>query len=67
MRPEEKAAVKTGGVTAAVAGALAFCIGNPVCWAAVAYGAYRMGRLAYRHVKSQDQQVGSDAHQDCPF
>lgn len=67
MKPEEKAAIKTGGATAAVAGALAFCIGNPVCWAAVAYGAYRMGRLAYRHVKSQDQETGINAHQDCPF
>lgn len=67
MRPEEKAAIKTGGATAAVAGAVAFCIGNPVCWAAVAYGAYRMGRLAYRHVKSQDQAPDSNAKQDCPF
>lgn len=67
MKPEEKAAIKTGGATAAVAGALAFCIGNPVCWAAVAYGAYRMGRLAYRHVKSQDPKTGTNAHQDCPF
>jgi multisubunit Na+/H+ antiporter MnhG subunit len=67
MKPEEKAAIKTGSATAAVAGALAFCIGNPVCWAAVAYGAYRMGRLAYRHVKSQDQKPDPYADQDIPF
>lgn len=67
MKSEEKAALKTGGVTAALAGTLAFCIGNPVCWAAVAYGAYRMGRLAYRHVKSQDPTVPSEKNQDCPF
>jgi NAD(P)H-hydrate repair Nnr-like enzyme with NAD(P)H-hydrate dehydratase domain len=58
MKPEEEAALKTGGTTAVLAGAVAFCIGNPVCWAAVAYGAYRMGKLAYRHVKSQ-QDLGS--------
>ena len=67
MKPEEKAAIKTGGATTAVAGAVAFCIGNPVCWAAVAYGAYRMGRLAYQHVKSQDQTPVSNSKQDCPF
>ena len=53
MKPEEKAALKMGGTTAVIAGTLAFCIGNPVCWAAVAYGAYRMGRLAYRQAKTQ--------------
>jgi len=67
MKPAESAAIKTGGATAAVAGALAFCIGNPVCWAAVAYGAYRMGRLAYRHVKSQENKPGPHENSSIPF
>ena len=67
MKPEESAAIKTGGATAAVAGALAFCIGNPVCWAAVAFGAYRMGRLAYRHVKSQENKPGPHENSSIPF
>jgi len=64
MKPEQSAALKTGGATAAVAGALAFCIGNPVCWAAVVYGAYRMGKLAYRHAKPQQQGDGSPKDHD---
>lgn len=64
MKPEQSAALKTGGATAAVAGAIAFCIGNPVCWAAVAYGAYRMGKLAYQHAKSEQKGDGSPGDHD---
>jgi uncharacterized protein (DUF2062 family) len=54
MKPEEKAALKAGGATALVAGAIAATIANPVAWAAVLYGAYRMGKTAYRAAKERD-------------
>ena len=54
MKPEEKAAVKEGAATAAIAGAVALVIGNPVCWAGVLYGTYRMARSAYKRAKYRD-------------
>lgn len=51
MKPEEKAAVKSAGATALIAGSIAAVLSNPVCWAAVLYGTYRMGKAAYRHAK----------------
>jgi hypothetical protein len=54
MKPEEKAAIKDGVATAAVAGAVALAIGNPVCWAGVLCGTYRMARLAYKRTKYRD-------------
>jgi hypothetical protein len=54
MKPEEKSAVKAAGATALVAGAVAAVIGNPVAWAAVLYGAYRMGKTAYHATKAHD-------------
>ncbi len=54
MKPEEKAAIKAAGTTALVAGAIATAIGNPVAWAAVLYGAYRMGKGAYQAKKEHD-------------
>jgi hypothetical protein len=54
MKPEEKAAIKDGATTAAIAGAAALVIGNPVCWAAVLYGTYRMARSAYKRAKYRD-------------
>lgn len=53
MKPEEKAALKAGGTTALVAGAVAATLGNPVAWAAVLYGAYRMGKTAYQASKAR--------------
>lgn len=51
MKPEEKSALKTAGATAVVAGSIAAILGNPVCWAAVLYGTYRMGKAAYQKAK----------------
>lgn len=53
MKPEEKAALKAGGTTALLAGAVAATIANPVAWAAVLYGAYRMGKTAYQATKAR--------------
>ena len=61
MKPEEKAAIKTGGATALIAGAVAATLGNPVAWAAVLYGAYRMGKTAYQATK-QHESVRSKNH-----
>jgi uncharacterized protein (DUF2062 family) len=51
MKPEETSALKTAGATAVVAGSIAAILGNPVCWAAVFYGTYRMGKAAYQKAK----------------
>lgn len=51
MKPEEKAAIKSAGATALIAGSVAAVLANPVCWAAVLYGTYRMGKAAYQHAK----------------
>lgn len=53
MKPEEKAALTAGGATALVAGAVAATMATPVAWAAVLYGAYRMGKVAYKAAKDQ--------------
>lgn len=52
MKPEEKSVIKTAGVTFAASAVVASIIGNPVCWAAVLYGTYRMGKAAYKHAKA---------------
>jgi len=54
MKPEEKAAIKDGAATAAIAGVVALAIGSPVCWAGVLYGTYRMARSAYKRSKYRD-------------
>jgi uncharacterized protein (DUF2062 family) len=53
MKPEEKAALKAGGATALLTAAVAATIANPVAWAAVLYGAYRMGKTAYQTTKAR--------------
>jgi hypothetical protein len=58
MKPEVKAALKAGGTTALIAGAAAAMIANPVCWGAALYGAYRMGKEAYKDSKAK--QAGND-------
>ena len=55
MKPEDKAAIKAAGTTALVAGVFATMIANPVAWAAVGLGAYRMGKLARDHTKDQQR------------
>ena len=53
MKPEDKAALKVGGATFLLGGLLAAAVSNPISWAAVAYGTYRMGRAARQEVKSR--------------
>jgi multisubunit Na+/H+ antiporter MnhG subunit len=55
MKPEEKAAIKAAGATAVIAGAVVATLGNPVAWAAVLYGAYRMGKVAHQASKDRQQ------------
>jgi hypothetical protein len=55
MKPEDKAALKAGGTTAVVAGALATCLANPVAWAAVLYGTYRIGKAAREIVRERSK------------
>jgi multisubunit Na+/H+ antiporter MnhG subunit len=55
MKPEDKAAIKAAGTTVLVAGVFATMIANPVAWAAVGLGAYRMGKLARDHTKDQQR------------
>jgi multisubunit Na+/H+ antiporter MnhG subunit len=62
MKREEKAAVKAAGATALLAGAVAATIANPVAWAAVIYGAYRMGKTAYQ--ASKDRQAAGIKEDD---
>jgi NAD(P)H-hydrate repair Nnr-like enzyme with NAD(P)H-hydrate dehydratase domain len=62
MKREEKAAIKAAGATAVLAGAVAATIANPVAWAAVLYGAYRMGKTAYQ--ASKDRQVSRPRDED---
>jgi hypothetical protein len=52
MNNPQKSALKAASLTAAVGGAAVLMLGNPVAWAAVALGAYRMGKHAYQ--KAQD-------------
>ncbi len=66
MKPEEKSALKTAGATAVVAGSIAAILGNPVCWAAVLYGTYRMGKAAYQKAK-QDATLKGQNHEDDSF
>jgi hypothetical protein len=64
MKPEEKAAIKDGAATAAIASAAALVIGSPVCWAAVLYGTYRVARSAYRRTKYRDTLHSRDQDTD---
>ncbi len=56
MKPEEKAAIKAGGTTALVAGALALLLPSPAAWAAVIYGSYKMAKGAYQQAKEDKAQ-----------
>jgi len=51
MNNPEKAALKAGSATAIIGGLAATVLANPVCWAAVLYGTYRMGKAAYQKAK----------------
>ena len=62
MKPEEKAAIKTAGATALIAGAFAATIATPVAWAAVMLGAYRMGKHAYDRAKQERLQADYFKH-----
>ena len=56
MKPEKKAAIKAGGTTALVAGALALLLPSPAALAAVIYGSYRMAKGAYEKAKEEKAQ-----------
>jgi hypothetical protein len=53
MKPEDKAALQAGGATFLVGGLLAAVVANPISWAAVLYGVYRIGKAARQEVKSR--------------
>ena len=53
MKPEEKAALKTGFTTAVIGGLFATAIANPIAWIAVAYGTYKIGKAARESAKSR--------------
>ena len=44
MKPEEKAAVKTGATTALITTAVALLLPSPAAWAAAIYGTYKMAK-----------------------
>ena len=56
MKPEKKAAIKVGGTTALVTGALALLLPSPAAWAAAVYGTYRMAKGAYQKAKEYKAQ-----------
>lgn len=62
MKPEKKAAIKAGGTTALIAGAVALLLPSPAAWAAVLYGSYKMAKGAYQRTK--DDQVQQDYWND---
>lgn len=62
MKPEKKAAVKAAGATALLAGTIAARMTTPVAWAAVLYGAYRIGKTAYQAAK--DKQLPRSRDED---
>lgn len=66
MKPEEKSAIKTAGATFAATAVVASILGNPVCWAAVLYGTYRMGKAAYKHAKA-NAKINTKQKEDTSF
>ena len=58
MKPEDKAALKSGSIFGAL-GAIAIApIATPVLWAALAYGTYKVARGAYYNAKLKDAPKG---------
>lgn len=53
MKPEDKAALKAGGITFLAGGLVAAALANPMSWIAVAYGTYKIGKVARQSVKSR--------------
>jgi hypothetical protein len=53
MKPEDKAALKAGGATFLLGGLLATAVANPISWIAVAYGTYKISKVARQSVKSR--------------
>jgi len=51
MDSADKAAIAAGATTALVGSALIAAMSTPVAWAALAYGTYRMSKLAYQEFK----------------
>jgi hypothetical protein len=48
MKPEHKAVIKTAGTFGVIGASALFVLGNPVAWAALAFGTYRIGQAVYR-------------------
>jgi uncharacterized protein (DUF2062 family) len=67
MDNPEKAAVKEGLTTAVIGSVAATLLANPVCWAAVIYGTYRMGKAAYRRAKINAKIKANKALEDTSF
>ena len=64
MKNPEKAAVKEGVTTAVIGSIAATLLANPVCWAAVLYGTYQMGKAAYRRSKINAKLKADQALED---
>jgi uncharacterized protein (DUF2062 family) len=67
MSNPKKAAVKEGLTTAVIGSIAATLLANPVCWAAVLYGTYRMGKAAYRRAKADGTIKPKEAQEDTSF
>jgi len=67
MKPEEKSAIKTAAATFGASAVVASIIGNPVCWAAVLYGTYRMGKAAYKHAQANAKLKAEHEKEDTSF
>lgn len=67
MKPEETSTIKTAGATFVVSAVVASIIGNPVCWAAVLYGTYRMGKAAYKHAQANAKLKAQHEKEDTYF
>jgi len=67
METAKKAAVKEGLTTAVIGGVAATILANPVCWAAVLYGTYRMGKAAYQRVKADAKLKNEKTLEDTSF
>ena len=67
MDNAEKAAIKAGSATAILGSVAAALLANPVCWAAVLYGTYRVGKAAYRQAKYNAEAKARREDPDLPI
>jgi|TARA_R100000084_G_scaffold83310_2_gene38923 hypothetical protein len=64
MNKETKAALKAGGSTALIGGAILINIGNPVAWAALAAATFSVGKAAYLNTKHPPKLTSHNRDQD---